>query len=91
MEGGLGTKWVGEGEDGHLDKSGNGTTRAIACVMLSPSCGGGWVVGKGGDGSSNGTRCMLCRHQAGRGEGKGEDKGKARGVGARVLRQGRGC
>ena len=45
MEGGLGARWVGEGEDGHLDESGDGTTHAITCVVLSPSCGGGgWQV-----------------------------------------------
>ena len=68
-----------EGEDGDLDESGNGTTHAIACVVLSPSCGGGWVAGEGRDRSSNSTRCVSCRHQAGRGEGEGEDKGEGEG------------
>jgi len=66
---------MGKGEDGHLDKSSDGTM----CVVLSPSCGSGWVAGKGGNRSSNGTRCMLCHHQAGRGEGEGKDKGEGEG------------
>ena len=79
MEGGLGARWVGEGEDGHLDESSDGTTCTITWVVLSPSCGGGWVAGKGRDGSSNGTRCVSCHHQAGRGEGEGKDKGEGEG------------
>ena len=49
MEEGLGTRWVGEDENGHLDKSSDGTMRAIVCVVLSLSCGGGWVAGEGED------------------------------------------
>ena len=68
---------MGEGGDGHLDESGDGMTCTIACIVLSLSCGGGWVAGEGRDRSSNGTRCMLCCHQAGRGEDKGEGEGGA--------------
>jgi len=64
MEGGLGTRWVGEDEDGHLDH------------VITELWG---VAGKGRDGSSNGTRCMSCHHQAGRGESKDKDKGEGEG------------
>jgi len=37
------------------------------------------MAGEGGDGSSNGMRCMLCHHQARRGEDQGEDKGEGEG------------
>ena len=36
-------------------------------------------MGEGEDRSSNDMRCMLCHHQAGRGEGKDEDKGEGEG------------
>jgi len=37
------------------------------------------MAGEDGNGSSNGTRCMSCHHQAGRSEGKNKNKGEGEG------------